>query len=532
MVINDIDALLKAKSRIEQLLENGDTTGAIDFADALCAGTGQESFIRNLRACTYAEVGDQNKQIDLIEEGIQIWRSAGDDITTRESYNLANSMLNIWNLHERQYGFAYTWLEKRDYLHESRQIFADIANDEEAEAEFRLKALNDAGNSYDNVGRHTDAIDCYDRALGIDSSFAMAMGNRGLALLYAAPFMRDLEREVEIRAAAELDDAINNSESVLLHGGESALESFRCQRSSIPGLPSESDAPRPTPPTFADCHLAWCLSQGVFLHVSPRLMASSTSILDPVFFRRIITSLDASDMVYIKEIIDAFNTIKQDFVSARYLVWASTDESSPIRTHAQSITSHTSFLDTLDYGRWGIRTGIAIQGFKAAIDVLDNIASFVHLYFDTNQSARAVSFRSLPYEESARQSLAGVFENALQGNQPNRGLAALIDLSYDLDGKWSSPLSRNVNVRHAATHRFVTVHAEMPPESSDWSERINWHELIDESLFQLLHARSAIFYLAQMIDIQEDMKAAAGAGTSVTMPLAFTRLDTDLLESD
>ena len=344
--------------------------------------------------------------------------------------------------------------------------------------------------------------------------------------------MRGFEREVVIRAAADLDWAISNSDSVLQHGGDSALESFRRQRSSIRDLPSEAVAPAATPPRFTDPHFIWCLRHGLFLHVAPGLMGSSTSTLEPVFFRQIITGLDASDIDHVNEIIDAFNTIKQDFMSARYMVWASSEHTSPIRAHSQVITSHASFLDTLNYGRWGVRTGIAIQAFKAAVDVLDKIASFAHLYFDTNQSAKAVSFRNLPYEDTEHRSLAVAFVKALQRKHRNRGLAALIDLSYDLASKWSSPLSRNVKVRHAATHRFVTVHAESPPKSSKWSERINWRDLIEESLFQLRLARSAIFYLAQMIDFQEDLKAAASSGASTIMPQPFYRLDTDLLESD
>ena len=488
--------------------------------------------MRNLRACTYADVGEQNNQIDQIEKAISIWRSADDGITIRESYNLASSMLSIWNLHKRQHGFAATWLEKRDYLHESRKIFADIANDEEADTEFRLKALTDAGNSYDNVGRRTDAIDCYDQALAIDSSFAMARGNRGLALLYASQYMGAFEQEVELLAATELDDAISNSDSVLQHGGEPALESFRRQRSLIRNVPRGYSASKPTPASFTDSHMTWCLRQGLFLHASPGFIGSNTSILDPIFFRQIITGVNASEISRTNEIIDAFNTIKQDFVSARYLVWASSEHSSPIRIHAQAVTSHVSFLDTLHYGRWGVRTGIAIQAFKAAVDVLDKIASFTHLYFDTKQSATAVFFRNLPYEDRKKQSLAGAFSKAVQGKKWNRGLAALIDLSYDLDSKWASPLARNVKMRHAATHRFVNVHSESPPKSSKWSERMNWAELVEESLFQLRLARSAIFYVAQMIDTQEDRNASTGLGGSITMPLPFIRLDTDLLESD
>ncbi|MCY3748920.1 MAG: LA2681 family HEPN domain-containing protein [Chloroflexi bacterium] len=532
MIISDLQALLKADSSIERLFERGDPAGAINFADNLRSSPGLESHVRNLRASTYARVGEQKEQIDLIEEAINIWRSAGDHITTHESYNLASSMLSIWHLHERQNGFADTWMERRDYLHESREIFSSIANNEEAETELRLKALTNAGNSYDNVGRNTDAFDCYDRALAIDSSFAMATGNRGLALLYASPYMRGFEREVKLRAAAELDIAIDDPESVLQHGGESALESFRLQRSLIPDVPSAIEVAMPTPLRFTDPHLTWCLREGLLLHVAPKLMDSSVSTLEPLFFRRIISSLDEADMDHMNEIIDAFNTIKQDFMSARYLVWACSEQSSPIRSQAQAITSHASFLDTLQYGRWGVRTGIAVQAFKATIDVLDKIASFTHLYFGTNQSARVVSFRNLPYEDNRQRRVAGAFLTALQGSRWNVGLAALIDLSYDLVSSCPSSISRNINVRHAATHRFVIVHTEFPQESSEWSERITWHDLIGESLFQLRLARSAIFYVAKMIDIHEEGKAAALAEASAIMPLTYSRLDTDLLESE
>ena len=449
-----------------------------------------------------------------------------------ESYTLASSMLSLWTLSARTYGYVDTWLNKRDYLHESRVIYENIAKDPSAEIHFRLRALTDAGNSYDIVGRYMDAIDCYDRALMIDPSFAMALGNRGLALLYAAPFMREHERHVILQAAADLDAAIDNRESVLQNGGESALEEFQRKRSSIGDFPDQSNTGSRTKPKFSDPHLNWCLNQGLFLHASPDNIHDNVKILDPIFFRKIITGIDTEDILHTNEIIDAFNTIKQDYLTARYLLWIASAQESGIRKHTQSITRRASFLNTLQYGRWGIRTGIATQAFKAAVDVLDKIAAFAHLYFGTTQAARLVSFRNLPYQGTRGRSVVTHFSQVLRPTKFNYGLSALVDLSYELDSRWSSPLLRNVQRRHAATHRFLTVHTEVAPDSSSWTQRMNWADIIENALFQLRLGRSAIFYLARMIDINEQQKSSANFPHSVVMPMPFSRVDTDLAESE
>ena len=61
------------------------------------------------------------------------------------------------------------------------------------------------------------------------------------------------------------------------------------------------------------------------------------------------------------EIADAFNTIKQDYIAARYLVWLAAAEDSPIQGQAKTITRRTSFWDSLNYAYWGVRPGIGIQ---------------------------------------------------------------------------------------------------------------------------------------------------------------------------
>ena len=99
-------------------------------------------------------------------------------------------------------------------------------------------------------------------------------------------------------------------------------------------------------------------------------------------------------------------------------------------------------------------------------------------------------------------------------------------LTIDLD----SPLRRLVQHRHAATHRFVSVHIEGVPDSSDWIERLSWPELLEESLESLRITRRAILYLAQMIHIHEKATHVSDSPGSMTMPLPFERTNADLME--
>ena len=98
-------------------------------------------------------------------------------------YNLASAQLGLWQLAVEQAGFGNAWLNKRSHLHEARGLFNLVAQHKDTDIELRLNAVTDCGNSFDIVGRYLDALDCYERALKLDSSFGMAAGNRGITLL-------------------------------------------------------------------------------------------------------------------------------------------------------------------------------------------------------------------------------------------------------------------------------------------------------------------------------------------------------------
>lgn len=532
MDIDSIESYERTQRRLSHLLSKEGTVGtAVALAEALVPGQGQELNVKHLRACVYADAGIRLKDPALVQEGVRIWGEMKPHDSVTISYNLASAQLHLWQLAVEQAGLGDAWLNERSHLHEARRWFELVAQHKDADTELRLKALTDWGNSFDIVGRYLDALDCYERALGLDSTFGMAAGNRGATLLNVAPLMGGHESHVLLEAASDLDIAIGDQDRVVRCGGQSALETFRRQRSGLLVTEESHQSATEPSPLLGDPHLDWCLRNQLFLHISPDCIRAGSETLDAVTFKSISLSL-AEDGVLDRasEILDAFNTIKQDYIAARYLVWLAAAEDSPIQGQAKTITRGTSFWDSLKYAYWGVRPGIGIQALKVSLDTLDTVAAFVHLYFRTGRGVRDIEFRTLPYTDRSKKKLAPSLAEALKPPEQNRGLAALFDLSAELEEQSTSPLKGLVQRRHAATHRFLSVHIEGAPESSDWIERLGWPELLEESLESLRITRRAILYLAQMIHIHEKATHVPDSPESMTMPLPFGRTDIDLME--
>ena len=532
VVIDSIESYERTQRRLSHLLsKEGSERTAVALAEALVPGQGQEPNVRHLRAFVYTDAGIKIKDPDLVQEGVRIWGEIEPHDSVMISYNVASAHLNLWQLAVEQAGLADAWLNKRSHLHEARRLFNLVAQHREADTELRLQALTDCGNSFDHMGRYLDALDLYERGLKLDSSFGMAAGNRGITLLNVASLMGGHEPHVLLEAASDLDIAISDQDRVVRCGGQSALETFKRQRSGLLVTEESRHGATGPSPQLGDPHFDWCLRNQLFLHISPDCIKAESETLDAVTFRSISLSLAEGEVLdRANEIVDAFNTIKQDYIVARYLVWLAAAEDSPIQGQAKTITRRTSFWDSLNYAYWGVRPGIGIQALKVTLDTLDTIAAFVHLYFRSGRGVRDIEFRTLPYANRSKKKLAPSLAEALKRPAQNRGLAALFDLSAELEEKSPSALRRLVQRRHAATHRFFSVHIEGTPGSSDWIERLSWPELLEESLESLRITRRAILYLALMIHIHERAMEVPDSPGSMTMPLPFERTDADLID--
>lgn len=453
---------------------------------------------------------------ETLLKAIDIWSEIrpGDDV----DFQAASTLQRVVELTRRTHDYAAVIELDRKHLQEARTLYEGVAENEEVTRHARVTSWVNLGNSYDFMGRDVDALRCYDAALNLDPDFGMALGNYGITLLGIAPFMGPHQGHVIHDAALALDRAFDDEERILEVGGLHALETFRQQRNRIEGGPAEVHRSAAKAGRFSDPHVQWAYERGLLLHISPSCLTDESEAVDSLHLGRMTVGIDDQSQERLARLRDAFNTVKQDFISARYTLWLATDPSSPIRGQTDAISARGYYADTLAYARWGVRTGMALHAVAAATNTLDKIAGLVHLYFDTGRSPKSVYFRGM-WHKKRRKGRPVEMEPGLVAElrNGNRGLVALCDLSLDVSGDDdATELKRLVARRHAVTHGFLIAH-DLPMYKQDeagWLTRIDWSELVEGAIQQMLIVRAALVYMARAIEVRE-----GGRDSEDAMPL-------------
>lgn len=503
MVSSAAEELRKAQSAIDDLLEAGDATGAIAYADALSPPDGNTRMGTALRAAVRTDSSSIHRSETVLQEAIALWRTLEPDENPDIDFNLANAHLAIWELAVRTHGgWSEAWNLSSDHLHAARNAYERIGRTSGAAVELRLESWTNAGNTYDIVGRDLEAITCYERALDLDPNFGMALGNRGSTLLSVARLAGVHRPTVADEARADLDAALANQESVVRHGGGPALAAFQSLRDKFPAGPP---APRREHPdiTWDDPFLRWSYQNDLFLHVSHRCISQDTVVLDPLL-PHAVTSAGRDVGGSLSQLLDAFNACKQAYLAARYAIWIGMEGSPPVTEHLEQLARRASFSGSGTEALWDMAPGIAIQAFAATADVLDKVANYLHLYLGVKANAR-IYFKNLGSSQpkgSHPTPLYARLTPCIDAPEWNRGVMALIALSVEVSH--NSVLARYVDMRHAATHRFLIAHMAEAPASDTWITRTSRDDLRSESIALLRVARAALIYLARAVDIHEE----------------------------
>jgi tetratricopeptide (TPR) repeat protein len=529
MRVNDAATTKAAHDEARRLLNSGDYPGAISFAESV---EGNPNVVAHLMAWTFSEVGSDTDDLELLGKGAAMWAElAESDPRSELKYNRANTAEAIFEVAVRSEGHVAALETQREQLDLARQLFSEIGDDAEAGDATRIQALTNLGNSYDLLGRDLDSIQAYDRAIAIDPDFGMAQGNKGVALLGVANLSAGHTPAVLRQAVHALDRALGDRDRVASVGGAKALARFERERGRIS---QKSNGAHPHEhldvEAWKDPYLRWCKERNLFLHVSPECLAEDTELLDPLFFSHLVGGTDEGGSDRVGVLVDAFDAIKQDYVAARYSAWLVSAPESPIREQAAAASTRTAFLDSLSYARWGVCTGMTMQAFTAATNLLDKVASFVHLYYGTGR-VKDVYFSSLWHgrDRKKAKTMDGALAVELTKDNFNRGLLALCDLSCDLDRP--TRLNDLVDRRHTATHRFLVAHelgAASAPAGGRWLDRVDWEELIDGLVWQLQLSRAALVYLARLVEIREaslDRELPSGDGILAPIPITQARTE-------
>ena len=208
-----------------------------------------------------------------------------------------------------------------------------------------------------------------------------------------------------------------------------------------------------------------------------------------------------------------FSHLKQEYVSARLLLYSGLTDSRP---HFSD--RHTFLFNTLDYPVYALANEKVKTAFRTAYSILDKIGFFLNDYFALGIPENKISFRGLWFDDPRKgrnPNLRAVFKD--RRNPPLRGLFWLSRDLYE-DSDWFRDALQDDarqlrEIRNHLEHKYLKVHQSFSksligtPIFDDHLcssiDRARFEEMTS-GLFKMV--RCALIYLCLAVQIEEESK--------------------------
>jgi hypothetical protein len=392
----------------------------------------------------------------------------------------------------------------------------------------RCQILTNLGNQLDTVGRFVEARKYWSDALAIDANFWMARANRGRGLMhYAAALYDPGHRAIfTFHAHWDLVDAVALADRYPHLGDSQAIPFFSESAEQIAlhydvgeiGKAHKPDGWDMGAKSTERAYRRWCLDNILFLNPLNDVEAASVAAHDILSLPNYTTAINEPPVV-----IGMFNALKQEFVSARWMLWEG------IKTDEPHFSDREVLLyNTLDYPSYGLSVEKVKMAFRMAYSILDKIAYFLNHYLELGIPEKRISFRTI-WREKDNGPVRDRF--AKSENWPLRGLFWLSTDLFEKDMRGSTePEARALaDLRHHLEHKYVKVHEVLLPPMSivdpfrdTLAHAITRSDLERRTLHLMQLVRSALIYLS--LGMHQEERARAKGKKGLTAKMSFDPL--------
>ncbi|WHZ60035.1 LA2681 family HEPN domain-containing protein [Metabacillus hrfriensis] len=370
---------------------------------------------------------------------------------------------------------------------------------------FMAMILTNLANELDNNGRFVEAIETWNKVekdLGI--LFPMAKGNKGLGLIFYAGFLYDeghahfLRRVAHknLKYSSSIQGGVHPEAKRIFENNIETLESFYSEEF----LNHFHEHPAPDYGEDEKSYRKWCLDNILF--INPLNDATENWICDTDVFGlpSITVPIDETYPVY----HSYFNQLKQEYVSARWLLFESTLE----RSHFSD--KEVLMYNTLDYQAFGLSTQKVRLAFKSIYSIFDKISYFLNEYFNIGLDDRAISFKSIWYKNIRASRLQIRDGINIENNSPLKGLYWLSkDLFYKGDLEYRAVIEPDAKdldiIRNKLEHKFISVY-DSAFVGNSVDDGITDGELFNKTLKLMKLSRAALIYLSLSVHKEEQIK--------------------------
>jgi hypothetical protein len=392
------------------------------------------------------------------------------------------------------------------------------------------QVLINLANLYDSLGRFVKSIALYKQAKEEKSenySTYMADGNKGISLFHYANIIYDKGHRIYFAYFAYncLKEAINNSskdttdrevyEGYLKKLNTQDLDKIKFEDLKLNDF-SLGDSEEEKK------YRKWCLENCLFLNPINDLGEYNISAHDSLHLPNMIFNINQN---YI-EFPSFFNQLKQEYVSARYLIYEGITNMGTMHFSDRGVL----IINPLDYPRYSLNVEKIKMSFKVLYSIFDKISLFMRKYLklkyknQKGEDIRNIDFRKMWYEKGNVKSQIIHQDIFSLNNQAFKGLFLLSkdilfhhrtrdeqivkDLTLSLE-----PSAKEINLlRNNLEHGYVKVHDDSYNLNNDnmlkdtMSYSIKESDLINYSKKLLYLVREALIYLSLGVHIEEMKK--------------------------
>jgi len=417
-----------------------------------------------------------------------------------------------------QWNWENILLEK-EILHFREALESDEV--EEIYEQELCKVYTNLGNALSGIGRFIEAIYCWNQALKIDSDFSQAKGQKGIGLFHYARAHYDLGHSAMLLRVAykQLTEALEGN---LFPKMKDRFDNYRYKIEELfkPGeLENQQD--------FEEYSLGdteeekeyrlWCLENTLFLNSLNDITSRSIAGRD-ILHLGSVTSEDSNRIV---SSVGFFNQIKQEYISARYLLYKG------FHDEGVHFADKDVYLEnTPDYPSYSLNTERIRASFRIAYSLFDKIATFIQHYFELSYiEDPGPHFDQVWYNSKWKNDLAPEFKK-----RKNWSLRGLFWLSKDLEYSNSMYVENSLepgaeelkNLRNKLEHEYVKLHDDLwtGPGTDEFVEdelakSLYLHTFKEKTIKILQKARAGIIYLAFAIN-EEERRKKKGQDNSTT----------------
>jgi len=452
-----------------------------------------------------------NQNIEGIQKSFRLIEQINiDELSDVGKTNLYYDISNGWSYLRKLKYFnkSEAWSFQMEELTKEIYFLRKAISSEgfsKVQKERQCQILTNLGNSFSFIGRFVEAQAYWNVAIEIIPLFSMAIGNKGYGLFNYGQILFDnnhkaifynhsyhyLKYALELKQFLE-GDAENGFRQLFNYIERTYQDDLYKEKFDLNDFNLVDNAELWE-------YRKWCLSSKLYINPINDLGNNSNASHDCLNLSSIIIKIKSPPTFF-----SLYNQIKQEYATARYLLFNSTCKNGPHISDEDVV-----ILDTMETAIYSYNLEQAKLSFRISYSILDKIAYLLNDYLNIGMPLHKVSFRNI---WQTNNKLNSSFENS--DNWSLRGLYWLSKDLYETDfEEVMEPEAQEISkIRNHLEHKCLKIveskqlYETMFDTDNDISYVIERKEFEQKTLKLLKLSRAAIIYLSLAIDHEEKKK--------------------------